>query len=259
MDHHITSRSPRHRRGVASNRRVVNVRRFRPSIPDAGSPSSWWHAAYKYEEDAGIKNWASRTGNEVFRQLGATRPTRNAESVNFNGKPSLSLTSEQGMQVISAAAEWAFLHNGSGASIFIAQYLTSTTQCAPIWTTRGDRGIGPVQWHGAGGSFLRVYNGNSSFYANEAAPTMYNIPGVFGWRIQTGAVKYKIRGGAWTSSTLTGSPSAAAPIFTLSMGNIGGGGPFIGEIAQIIIFREYISDDRAAAVYASLATPYAFV
>jgi hypothetical protein len=225
------------------------------SIPGAGVPFAAWDAAYGFDAASGI--WLSKNNGLIFNQpTPANLPTRNASSANFAGKPSLSTTATQGMQNTLASSAWNFLHNGNGMSFYTAQRLTDTASNLPVYTSVGSYGFAPLMWNAAGGCFLRVANGPGAYWVNQSTATMYNISGVFGFRSSLAAgARYKLHTGAWTACTTSGSPASNNAEVTLRYGYFGSN-QFVGEMAEILIFDRYHSDEEAAAVYSYLAGKY---
>lgn len=243
------------RRSRRSRVSVIKPLAYIPGV--ATAPYGWWDAAYNYTIATGVSRWVSRNNGLAFEQAtGANQPTRNASSANFNSLPSFSTTSAQGMQSTLSSDAWNFLHNGNGMTVFTAQYLTDTGGNLPIYTSVGSYGFAPLMWNAAGGCFLRVANGSGAYWVNQSTATMYNIKGVFGFRSSTAeGAKYKLHTGSWTACTTSGSPAANNAEVTLRYG-WAGSNQFVGEIAEIIIFKSYLSDTDAAAVYSYLATKY---
>lgn len=159
-------------------------------------------------------------------------------------------------------ADLAFLHNGTGGTVFEVVTFDSVSGVNVVCGTNSAYafGVGWLWYNNAGAfsSFVNNGSGSHSFSLTTAGVFSTGQPYIVVHRISTAAVDRRVNGIARGSGTLT-APSAAAPSWPLSVGAECGSGltyPLVGAHRDLIVCSAYLSDSDVIATERYLATKH---
>lgn len=233
-----------------------------PSEPVAGY-NLWLdadHAAsFTFSSGTSVSQWTDRSGNAyAFTQAtGTLQPTRNGTQ---NGKSTVYFDNGDRLVGTSAASVWKYLHDGSGATIFMA--LQSTNSAGSLSTAISTQNNSTAEV----GTNFYIYDRTSAelFTGRGVGGTAFNAVATItadSWNVYSGkldqsnatvANKQILYVGDGAANTNSGnySPSTANPLHTLIIGGVDGASyAYKGYIAEIIGYTSVLSEtDRQANV-----------
>lgn len=239
-------------------------------VPTSLSGLQGWYdasdAASITDTGAGaVSQWNDKSGNvrHLTQGTGGARPTTGTNSQNGLNV----LTFDSGDFLAAAtAADWKFLHaTGGSTTFFVANYTTGTKTV--LGTAAYSTSSTGVVMAGNGGAFysIGVRGGGAANYEDTSATWAGGAYNVVAVRLDTGngtaasRCQINIDGGASTgNNALTNAASTSNPAFALHVGRVtsGGANPFIGQIAEIIIYNTLLGTSDRQLVEAYLKTKW---
>ncbi len=205
----------------------------------------------------GVSAWLSRAGSlgavTLSQGITANQPAYVTSVASLGGRPAILFDGSNDSLVVSTASQWTFLHNGTGAFIFLVMRADSTggaTQrvfssaetatehgCLFQLTTTTARAL---VYNGSGTAASDLNSSTSALFARDVSRWQ-------AWDYSTAGGQDLYVSGA-TATQAAGSPSATAPSRAFRVGaNASSGSAFKGWISEIIIYAGAPSaSDRAA-------------
>ena len=244
--------------------------------PAAGGSTPWaptdlasLYAWYQADAITGLSNgdpvstWADSSGNGYdLTASGADRPSYQTNTLNSLAVVDFNATH---WLAASTAADWKFLHDSTGSSVFMVLRYTRQDRMAFLWTSPFNST--KVGWTFCADSVNTVYNlirGSGSWTslnkgANDVSVnTDYVMSVVCDPSNGTAADRsaYRIDGGtAVTNNVQSGTPSTADPNSPLTLGRVGDSNMdgLEGYIAEVVICNAALSDPDRQDVEGYLA------
>ena len=245
------------------------------SAASAWSPSDLadLYAWYKSDAITGLTNndpvstWSDSSGNGYdVTASGADRPTYKTNTL--NSMPVVEFTATHWLAA-STAADWKFLHDATGSSVFLVLQYTRADRMAFMWTasfssaeigwTLCDDNLSGLRRayqliRGSGSWAVLNLGGNASIPLN----TTFILGSVSDPGNATAASKSSIRvdgGSAITNNSQTGTLSTSNPSFPLTIGKAGSSSMdgLEGYIAEIVICNATLIDSDREKVEGYLA------
>ena len=218
-----------------------------------------------------VTQWNDKSANayNLTQGTAARRPSSGVNTLN-----SLNVVTFDGNDVLQAAtaANWTFLNNSGGATVFMAALYdtsaaqtmifdtsTSTTGAVGVTTFRGSSDkLGAFVAYGIGGQYVSL---DSNLQTLTDATAFY-------WSMKldnsnataANRIKVSLNGAAEQgANTQTNTPSASAPAQPLFLGSYDSAGSqgFQGRIAELIFYSGILSSDDIALVNDYLADKWA--
>jgi len=226
-----------------------------PTAPVAGY-NLWLdanHAAsFTYSSGTSVSQWTDRSGNAyAFTQAtGTLQPNRNGTQ---NGKTTVYFDNGDRLVGTSAASVWKYLHDGTGATLFMAVQSTNSVGSVSTVVSTQNGSTSEVGYH------FYIYDRTSaeSFTGRGVGGTAFNAVAtvtadswnVFSTKLDqsnaTVANKTLLYVGDGAANTNSGnySPSTSNPLHTLIIGGVDGASyAFKGYIAEIIGYTSVLSE-----------------
>jgi hypothetical protein len=246
------------------------------SAASAWSPSDLadLFAWYKADAITGLTNndpvstWSDSSGNGYdVTASGSDRPTYKTNTL--NSMPVVEFNATHWLAA-STAADWKFLHDSTGSSVFVVFRYTRTDRMGLVWTAPYSSGtvgytfgsdfsskVNHVITRGVGGSFVAI-----SVPGTPAINLVINADHVLGCVCDpsnaTAADRSSLRlnGGAEAKvNTYTNAPSTANPYAPLTLGRVGNSGMdgLEGYIAEVVVCNAILSNSDREKVEGYLA------
>lgn len=230
---------------------------FRPDILFPSNLKVWLRADRGVTSVAGavssITNYGS-LGGTFDQATGSKRPTLGT----LRGQASLSFDGGDYLVSSLAKANFAFIHNGSGATVAIFHRWRSVTVNAAILDTSnapydGVNGTGFCLSHTSTQLQVLIGKGSVAYAINRTGRGNYQICTSFDIiRIKTGGITGLakdcdwLNNGAHYGDTVTGAFSASDPSYTLTLGACSGAGgiPMVGHVSEVIILDKFATDQE---------------
>jgi hypothetical protein len=236
---------------------IASSRQGAPTAPVAGY-TAWFDAADTATislSGSNVTQWNDKSanaynlvqGNNSFRPQSGTRTINSKNVIDYNGSTD-TLNA-------STAANWTFLNNSTGSTVFImisldvlSNYLLLRTQGGNNQTIgyAGSTTASPCNWQHV------ITNGGDYFCLNRSTSTLSaNTPAIFVIKSDPNASPaadkssiFKNSGTAEKNNTTTGSASASAPFQPLRVGDYEEGGTLApdGVYGEIIFYNSQLSD-----------------
>jgi hypothetical protein len=217
-----------------------------------------------------VTQWDDKSANayNLTQGTAARRPASGVNTLN-----SLNVVTFDGNDVLQAAtaANWTFLNNSGGATVFLAAYYdtsaaqtmifdtsTSTTGAVGVTTSRGSNDkLSAFVAYGTGGQYVSL---------DSALQTLTDST-AFYWSMKlsnnddaANRIKVSLNGAAEQgANTYSNAPSASAPAQPLFLGSYDSAGNqgFQGRIAELIFYSGILSSDDIDLVNDYLADKWA--
>jgi hypothetical protein len=201
-----------------------------------------------------VQSFASFDGLHPLAQAtGAKQPTWSASSANFNGQSVITDTggSTNTVLLASTAADWTFLHNGTGMTIMAVALATNTTNHWLLDTNGGgstSRGIGMFNIPGnllrfvmgtGAAAVLDVSTGNAFSLNAGHVVIATHLTGDVG-----NDFHLRIDRSQKTGQNNANTPSALAPVGPLAIGNYSNAAPvnsWIGSYAFVAFWNRVLT------------------
>jgi hypothetical protein len=192
----------------------------------------------------------------------AQRPLYVTSVAQFGGRAALQFDGVDDNLVGTVPADWTFMHDGSGVSVFVVNWIDSTGPASQVlFQTATATGPGVVGVNVQPRStllFSRVANNGAAFLNswNLATPAHYarDIPQWYGWSYGAGVVGSHVTGSSLTQADSAGVPSTASPLHAFRLGNTSTS--FKGFIPQLIIYDRVLTPAEWASLGAWAASQY---
>lgn len=218
-----------------------------------------------------VTQWNDKSANafNLTQGTSARRPQSGVNTLN-----SLNVITFDGNDVLQAAtaANWTFLNNLGGATVFFtALYDTSAAQTMIFDTSTSTTGaIGVTTFRGSSdklGAFV-VFGSGGNYVSLDSNLQTLTDSTAFYWSMKldnsnataANRIKVSVNGGAESgANTSTGVASVLAPAQPLFLGSYDSAGSqgFQGRIAEIIMYSGILSAPDIASVNAYLASKWA--
>lgn len=212
-----------------------------------------------------VTDWndQSGVGHDLAEATAAERPAYEPANADLGGKPSILFDGTDDRLVTNdAAADWNFLHDGTGCTVVLVMRPLSNGGFF-FDTGRGtpsSNGIS-IYRQGGGSNFFgfSVYNGSgtSALDAMTSKALDNSTTYVVSARYSSGSYSLRVDGSSVKSGGST-SPSASAASFLFTLGNLAqfGGLAFHGHVPAALTYNEYLSDSDVGTAELLLATEY---
>lgn len=246
------------RRGPAARGRVSLAAREAPL--NISGLAAWYDSR---DDDyitlaTGISAWVSRAGSlgtaTLSQGTAANQPLYTTSVATLGNRPAVQFDGTNDSLFGATASQWTFLHNGSGATIFMVlradstggatQRVFSTSEsatehgCLFQLTTTTARAL---VYNGSGTAASDLNSSTSALFARDVSRWQ-----VWDYDTSNGQDLY-VSGSSATQTA--GSPSATAATRALRIGaNSSSGSAFKGFIAQVIVYTRVISAAERAAL-----------
>lgn len=232
------------------------------SAISALAPAHWFRAD-TYTVDGGsskVATFTNRAGTGTLGQATAANqcPVPVAEAT-LAGRPAATFAAASTTRYVSslAAASWTFLHDGSGAELFIVCTPTSGTFGKVLGTQDGsastERGLSvfrnTTQWIGwVGNGTIQIINSGSVGSSPNNVGTYLNV--LFGMDISSDYY-LQTKTTSIFNGDVTGAVSGGLPLTTFSIGDRPSGGAGVDmKWADLIIFNRVLTlSERIVAQY----------
>lgn len=216
-----------------------------------------------------VSAWANQgnAGGSFDQATAANQPAWTSSDANLNGKPSVTFTAANTDRLVStlAASAWNFLHDGTGATLWVVTRLTNSANAALVATRTAagaSRGVIITHVPASNAVQMLVSDGvtnviNVTGTANAAEPLSTVV--LF-THLTTATPDAEIFYNPSTSSRGSGSgtPSASNAAFTMYIGSTATpANPLEGSIAEVIGV-DTVDAARAAQVQSYLLARYGF-
>lgn len=248
------------------------------SVTQVFSPASiaglkaWYDAADTATislSGSAVTQWNDKSANayNLTQGTAARRPQSGVDTLN-----SLNVITFDGNDVLQAAtaADWDFLHNSTGATIFFAAYFNSVATSGVLFATGNSTAQSGVyiERSSADALLTEVYRGSGgTFVSSLTAGTLTDATAKYASMVldnsnatASNRLIYKINAGSnLTGNIETGSPSAATannPLYVGSYDTAGSTG-FQGQFAEIIMYSGILSSGDIALINSYLASKWA--
>lgn len=192
----------------------------------------------------------------------AQRPLYVTSVPQFGGRAALQFDGVDDNLVGTVPADWTFLHNGSGASVFWLEWIDSTGPSTQVVFSTTPS-VDPLQSGVYSSSrtsnlITRLSNGTAAFFNNwtfsNAAHWTRDVARWRGWSYDGDAMGSHVAGSSVTNPDTAGVPSAAAPQSALRLGNTSNG--LKGFMPQLIIYDRVLTPAEWASLGAWAASQY---
>lgn len=218
---------------------------------------------------SGVSAWASRAGTmgatPLSQATAGSQPLRATSVAVLGGKNAVQFDGVDDFMDTATAADWTFLHNNTGATIFLVERADSTgltTQTVYMTCPGTTAQMGVVCSLAATAVALRVCNGSGTYQNNWSnSNAAHYARDVSRWRscsygagVQTSVVS----GSTLTNADTVGQvPAVGAPLNALRLGRAAGATSSLkGYVAQIIIFKRVLTAPEIASLAAWAAAQY---
>jgi len=214
----------------------------------AGSPSCvlWLRADLGITIGTGVSTWADQSGygNNVTQATGANQPTYNAADASFNGAPTITFASGQN------------LTKSSGFSVAQPYMAYAAVKYAGAAATS-------VLVGGTGAGSIPLYWDSTNVWAEQAASIVLSANGTKG-PVALCATMNGASSNIYVQSSLSPTGSGTVGVGSLSGLSLGiylngSSFPFVGTLAEIIIYTGTHSQAQVAQIFNYFATRYGFV
>lgn len=221
----------------------------------AGLRNDWNAALGVAGSGTAVATWTDQKSGGVEQQTTAlNQPTWNASDADFNGLPCVTYDGVNSWtESTEAAANWAFLHNGAGATIFAVertlgtgdQFLLGTTQVAvfKLGVAMNDARYAPIVTRSP-----QTIVGNGAATQTDVASSAVPDRAIwFCMRTSAGGLGVQNVLDCSSNAAVTGSLAASllAPQTTLRIGRPGASGlRWNGKLARLLVYSRAISDSE---------------
>lgn len=215
-----------------------------------------------------VSAWASRAGTmgatPLSQATGLSQPARATGVAVLGNQQAVLFDGTDDFLQAATAADWAFMHNNTGATILVVERVDSTgpaTQSAIGTMSNSTVQNGLTQQSSAVSLVSRIGNGsgtlqNSATYATAA----HYARDVSRWRAWSygGAVQRSyVSGSTLTNADGAGVPAVGNPEFALRVGRGGTGTTSLkGYIAQILVYKRVLTAGEVTTLATWAATQY---
>ncbi len=258
------------RRG-SSGRGLSNGRTFSPQT--LGGLVAWYRADSLITQVAGpkVSAWGDLRGGDqdVSQGTDANRPAYTAADANFRNKPTVSQGAATLALLDNTAADWKFLHDGTGCTVFCVVRPSNNAAAVQIlWdttVTTGAANVGACLFYDGPNDRFRYFVGNGTTNilntpsSNNSSPQ--DTTQVVICRYQEGRAPsesdVRARGVTAGSENTSGAPSAANPAGALAIGALGNlTAGFFGVEAELAFYNRVLTDGECALLEAYAAARY---
>lgn len=238
------------------------------------SLQAWWDPAsdayFTFSTGAQISAWVSRMGalgaKTLAQATSGNQPTRALAVSVLGNKNAVLLDGTDDFLAASTAADWAFLHNNTGACIISVERIDSTGVAIQYpYSTCANSAANVGIFHAASTTNLtmRVANGSGTFQNNWSSTTLAHyerdVSRWRAWSYGSGTQSSHVSGSSVTNADTGGqTPSVAAPQNAFTVGRSSGGAStsFKGYMGDIMVFNEVPSATVRNNIAALLAQKY---
>lgn len=185
---------------------------------------------FTFSSGSQISAWVSRAGSlgSVSWPQGTSgnQPTRATAVASLGNKNAVLFDGSDDFFQATTAAQWAFLSNGTGATIFTVERLDSTgpaTQNVMGTMSAGAAAVGSWQQHRSGDLLIRIGNGSGTYLNNQVILTASHYQKDTSrwraWAHGSGVQKSYVSGSTATLADTGGQvASSSAPEYALRVG-----------------------------------------
>lgn len=228
--------------------------------------AAWYDSrtdAYFTLSGSNVTAWASRAGSmgatPISQGTALSQPTRATAVASLGGKNAVLFDGTSDFMSAATAADWTFLHNNSGATVFSVERFDSTGPANQVVLQTFPLGAATSGvYHNMRTTTLEVTIGNGSgTYQNNwgivtAAHFAKDVSRWRSWSYGSNAQTSRVSGSTLTSADVGGQvPSVVAPVNGLRLGRGSSATSSLkGHLAQLIVFKRVLS----AAEITSLGT-----
>lgn len=247
------------RRGPAARGRVSLAAREAPL--NISGLAAWYDSR---DDDyitlaTGISAWVSRAGSlgtaTLSQGTAANQPAYETSVATLGSRPAVFFDGSNDALAAATASTWAFLSNGTGATIFLVERIDSTggaTQVPVMTMTAVATNVGIYAGLTTTALQGRVGNGSGTYCNNWGLTTASHYArDASRWRALTyedETMGSRVSGSSLTNAdTAAQEPSASNPTLALTVG--GSAGLFFkGWLAQIIIYNRVLTTAEFSAL-----------
>lgn len=200
----------------------------------------------------------STAAKHLVQATAANQPQWVASHASLLGRPVLQFDDTDDFLAASTAADWTFLHDGTGCTMLIALRPTDSGTDGAMLATGGHAGTVRGTLLSYDGASQRVQyflaDGAAFIVAVSSAgnSVLRGVPHVISARYSESATpKYSVRcdGVEVLSGSPTAAPSASAPAAALRVGaRTDGATPLGGQVSQVAVFSRYLDTDTLLRV-----------
>jgi hypothetical protein len=217
-----------------------------------------------------ITTWLSRAGSmgavPLTQGIASNQPLRVLGAAVMNNQQSVLLDGVDDFMSAAVAADWTFLHDGSGHTVVTVERVDSTddSNSTLMGTTSGNNlNSGIYQNFATANMTLRISNSSGAGFVSNwavAAPTHY-ARDVSRWRAEahvTGTRTSAVSGSLLTNPDTVGQPpSAVNPEYPLRLGRSANAvTSYKGHIPQILVYKRGLTAPEMASLGAFFAPIY---